>query len=143
MNKHLPTACPGVSGRRCRSRHLAGRGWSNVYGDGHVHVRADGIGHRDVPRRVRPGSRHGGGQRRVQHVGRAGVCGPGGRPSRLDRRMAAVPGQRRLRDVHSRAGRHCRRQRGRVVRGARHGRHVRRLLLFPVRTGQARQQAGR
>lgn len=132
-----------VSCHHCRSRHFTGRGWSDIYGDGHVHVRADGIGHRDVPRRVRPRRRHGGGQRRVQHTGRAGVCRPGGKPSHPNRRMAAVPGQRRLRDVHSRPGRHRRGQRGCMVRGARHGRHVRRLLLFPVHAGQARRQTGR
>jgi len=103
-----------------------------------VHVRADRVRDRVVPHRVGLGRGHGGGQRDVQHAGRAGVRGSGGQPSRPDRQVAAAPGQRRLRDVLGRSGRLRRGQRDRVVRGGRHGRHVRRLLFALVHAGQAR-----
>jgi len=55
--------------------------------------------------------------------------------------VAADPGQRRVRYVHSRAGRHRRGQRDRVVRGADHGHHVLWILCLLVHAIQARRSS--
>jgi len=67
------------------------------------------------------------------------VRGPGSlRPANRRGKVAADPGQRRVRNVHSRSGSHRRGQRDHVVRGSDHGHHVLWILFFLVHAIQAR-----
>jgi len=125
-----------------RFGNLAGRCRCDVHGGRNLHVRASRLRDRDFRDQVRPRCGHGGGQRRVQHAGRVGVRRPGSlRPANRCGKVAADPGQRRVRNVHSSSGRHRRGQRDHVVRGSDHGQHVLRILCFPVHAIQARRSS--
>lgn len=120
-----------------RFGHLTGRGGCDVHGDGHVRAGTVCQCHRDVSNRIRPGSRHGGGQCHIQHAGRVGVRWAGRPEGHQTRKVAVTPGQRRVHRDHRRAGRHRRGRRGHVVRGDVHVVYVLRLFPVDVHTGQA------